>query len=72
KLYLLKNELGQTAKTIESYVRAALQPLVQAGRIVLKVVTATKRGDRWWAEVRWSREGSQEIQTTNVPISMEQ
>lgn len=71
KLYLLKEERGQTAKTIESYVQAALRTLEQQGRIVLKVVKAHKIGERWWAEVRWSRPGSEEIHTTQAPISME-
>lgn len=72
KLYLVRNEFAQTATTIESYVRAALTPLEQAGRIVIKSVKATKPNDRWWVDVRWSRDGSQEIQQTRVPISTEQ
>lgn len=72
KLHTIKNELGQVATLIESYVRAALKPLESAGRIVLRTVKAQKLGSLWWAEVRWSRPGSQEVQTTRAPISMEQ
>lgn len=71
KLYLLREERGQTGKTIESYVWAALRPLEQQGRITVKSVKASKIGERWWADVRWTRSGAEEIQTTRAPISME-